>query len=303
MLNKSLSTFLQSRSKTALVTKFIVGVGLLAFAGNYFYTNFSIDLSSDNSISYTGEISPLGLCIFAGILFALFYSTIFVGNVFSSIFKLESLSILSSKVLEWRWSWVAFVFTFTVFISVLFLRFYVPNDGPCAFDFQCGPGRYCAETFDGVGGIVRSVSRFCLNNSENPPPPFLCLSSDTPIATPSGSILVKNIQQGDIVWSTDADGDRLAEPVMIAHRTHVPDDHHVMDIKLSDGQELFVSPGHKVHGGKSAGELRAGDILGNESVVSATLIPYGKPYTYDLLPAGATGEYWGNGVLLESTLK
>jgi hypothetical protein len=31
-------------------------------------------------------------------------------------------------------------------------------------------------------------------------------------------------------------------------------------------------------------------------------VPYDGTRTYDLLPAGATGTYWANGVLLSSTL-
>jgi hypothetical protein len=32
------------------------------------------------------------------------------------------------------------------------------------------------------------------------------------------------------------------------------------------------------------------------------LVPYQGSRTYDLLPAGATGQYWANGILLSSTL-
>jgi hypothetical protein len=32
------------------------------------------------------------------------------------------------------------------------------------------------------------------------------------------------------------------------------------------------------------------------------LVPYAGGRTWDLLPAGATGSYWANGILLASTL-
>jgi len=32
------------------------------------------------------------------------------------------------------------------------------------------------------------------------------------------------------------------------------------------------------------------------------LVPYRGSRTYDLLPAGTTGEYWADGILLSSTL-
>jgi hypothetical protein len=36
--------------------------------------------------------------------------------------------------------------------------------------------------------------------------------------------------------------------------------------------------------------------------VSVERAAYGQPATYDVLPAGDTGFYWANGILLASTL-
>jgi len=64
-----------------------------------------------------------------------------------------------------------------------------------------------------------------------------------------------------------------------------------------------VSPGHPTADGRAVGSLRAGDRYDGAVVTSATLVPYGEPATYDLLPSGPTGTYWANGVLLGSTLR
>jgi hypothetical protein len=48
--------------------------------------------------------------------------------------------------------------------------------------------------------------------------------------------------------------------------------------------------------------LRTGDELDNAAVTTADLILYNGEFTYDLLPAGDTGTYWANGILLKSTL-
>jgi hypothetical protein len=37
-------------------------------------------------------------------------------------------------------------------------------------------------------------------------------------------------------------------------------------------------------------------------VTTWELVPYAGDRTYDLLPAGPTGAYWANGILLSSTL-
>jgi hypothetical protein len=48
--------------------------------------------------------------------------------------------------------------------------------------------------------------------------------------------------------------------------------------------------------------LRARRTMKRTQAVPAAREPYGEPRTFDLLPAGGTGRYWVNGVLLGSTL-
>jgi len=64
-----------------------------------------------------------------------------------------------------------------------------------------------------------------------------------------------------------------------------------------------VSAGHPTADGRKVGELKAGDRYDGAVVTSAALVAYTGGATFDVLPAGATGTYWANGVLLGSTLR
>lgn len=56
-------------------------------------------------------------------------------------------------------------------------------------------------------------------------------------------------------------------------------------------------------GGRAIGDLKSGDLLDGSWLVSSEAVRYGQAATYDVLPAGETGRYWANGILLGSTLK
>jgi hypothetical protein len=49
--------------------------------------------------------------------------------------------------------------------------------------------------------------------------------------------------------------------------------------------------------------LQAGDFLDGARILSVERVLYTGMVTYDILPAGDTGAYWANGILLASTLK
>jgi hypothetical protein len=76
----------------------------------------------------------------------------------------------------------------------------------------------------------------------------------------------------------------------------------MVHLVLADGRELLASPGHKTADGRALGFLAAGDALDGSTIKLWELVPYAGDRTYDLLPAGPTGTYWANGVLLSSTL-
>jgi hypothetical protein len=77
----------------------------------------------------------------------------------------------------------------------------------------------------------------------------------------------------------------------------------VVRLVLSDGREVKASPGHPSADGKTLSEFRVGDSFDGAMVVSAENVTCEGAVTYDLLPAGATGLYRANGILLKSTLK
>jgi hypothetical protein len=148
-------------------------------------------------------------------------------------------------------------------------------------------------------GVIGGVSR---TPSTNPPCP-ICLAVGTRIGTPSGDVPVEDLHVGDSVWTLDASGARVAAALLVVGSTPVPPAHEVTRLVLSDGRALDVSPGHPGAAGRAVGELVAGDSYDGAIVLSANRIRYDGGSTFDVLPAGDTGLYWANGVLLASTLR
>ena len=131
----------------------------------------------------------------------------------------------------------------------------------------------------------------------------ICLAAGTLIDTPTGPIPVQNIRVGMLVWTMDREGMRRAKPVIQVGKTVVSPTHQVVHLVLNDGREVWVSPGHPTVDGRSVGQLLVGDVLDGGLIHSVERVRYGGYATYDLLPAGETGYYWANGILLASTLK
>ena len=129
----------------------------------------------------------------------------------------------------------------------------------------------------------------------------ICLARDTKIATPSGDVAVQDLRVGDMVW-TLVDGARVAAPLIAIGSTPVPATHEVVRVVLEDGRTILVSPGHPTADGRLVGDLRAGDGIDGAQVVSAKREAYDGGFTFDVRPAGASGVYWANGVLLRSTI-
>ncbi len=76
----------------------------------------------------------------------------------------------------------------------------------------------------------------------------------------------------------------------------------MVHLVLDDGREVWVSPSHPTPDGRRFGELLPGDLLDGARIALLELVSYGLPETYDILPAGDTGFYWANGILMGSTL-
>ncbi|TMC53930.1 MAG: hypothetical protein E6J20_05950 [Chloroflexi bacterium] len=149
-----------------------------------------------------------------------------------------------------------------------------------------------------VDGLVAVSSRTATGAPNCP----ICLAASTMIATPGGLIRVTEVHVGTVVWTETTDGIRIAAPVVEVGSMQAPAGHRMVHLVLADGRELLVSPGHRTADGRPAGTLEQGDALDGSTVTRWELIPYTEGRTYDLLPAGATGHYWANGVLLSSTL-
>jgi len=157
------------------------------------------------------------------------------------------------------------------------------------------------ELVDGsvrIDGVVTITSR----TATGMPPCPICLAAATLISTPGGDVAVTKITVGMLVWTMNRDGNRLAAPVVEVGNMEVPSGHVMVHLKLADGRELLASPGHRTADGQPLGGLAAGDVVDGSKVILWELVPYSGSRTYDLLPAGATGNYWANGILLSSTL-
>jgi hypothetical protein len=149
-----------------------------------------------------------------------------------------------------------------------------------------------------VDGVVSVTSR----TPTGPPVCPICLAASTMIATPAGPVRITAVRVGMIVWTQDGAGRRVAAPVIQIGSMPVPAGHLMVHVALADGRELLVSPGHRTADGTPVGELNAGEPLDGSTIALFELVPYTGDRTYDLLPAGPTGRYWANGILLSSTL-
>src|SRR5438105_4452280 len=133
-------------------------------------------------------------------------------------------------------------------------------------------------------------------------PAAICLAATDRIDTPTGPVPVSQMRVGMIVWTLDATGRRVSASVLlVSHRT-APLDHKVLRLTLADGRTVEASPGHPTADGRLLGDLRQGDLLDGSDLTAVQRVSYVGD-TWDLLPAGATGFYWADQVLLGSTLR
>ena len=130
----------------------------------------------------------------------------------------------------------------------------------------------------------------------------ICLAGTTRIDTPRGHTAVRDLRVGMVVWTVDRGGNRHPVPILRTAKTPVPAHHEMVDLVLEDGCELIASPGHPTVDGRVLGILSVGDSLDGRRIVSVKRIPYAESYTYDILPAGESGAYWADGILIAGTL-
>ena len=130
-----------------------------------------------------------------------------------------------------------------------------------------------------------------------------CLASGTRIDTPTGQVPVEELKPGMMVWTVDALKRKVSMPIIAVTRLAVPLGHAMIHLRLNDGRELQVSPGHPTARGGNVAELKSGAEYDHGVIAAVNLEKYEGMETFDLLPAGATGFYWANGILLASTLR
>jgi hypothetical protein len=175
--------------------------------------------------------------------------------------------------------------------------------GVYSFTFTVRPSSNTkqAERVEGrvsTAGKIDIVSR----QAAGPPNCPICLVESTTIDTPSGPRRVTDLRVGDVVWTRDETGVRVAAPLIATGSVPAPPGHEVLRIALADGRTVTASPGHPAADGRALATLRVGETLDGSTVTSIERLPY-PGRTYDVLPAGPTGAYWADGILLGSTLR
>lgn len=128
-----------------------------------------------------------------------------------------------------------------------------------------------------------------------------CTAPATPIATPSGTRPISQLQIGDLVYSIHR-GELAVVPIKLIQRTSVSPTHEMMEVRLAHGVTLRITPRHPTADGRNFGDLARGNLLDGAQVVGARLVPYGEPFTYDILPDSDSGTYVAGGVLIGSAL-
>jgi len=129
-----------------------------------------------------------------------------------------------------------------------------------------------------------------------------CLTSATLISTPNGQMLIKDLKSGMFVWTSDSNGNKVSAPIVKLSKVPIPNEYVVVHLVLDDSREIFASAAHPLTDDRTINDIMLNDILDGAQVVSKEIVPYHGHFTYDILPAGETGSYWANGIMLGSTL-
>jgi len=129
-----------------------------------------------------------------------------------------------------------------------------------------------------------------------------CLPPTALITTPVGEVAVSELHTGDLVWTVDGSGARVAAPIVRMRVEPVIGSHAVVELTLADGRRVRASGAHPTGEGTTLDTLRPGSAIDGTTVVRTRRVPLEGSATWDLLPAGQTGLYWADGVLLGSTL-
>jgi hypothetical protein len=171
------------------------------------------------------------------------------------------------------------------------------------YKFQIQTGSEGQQGIIFTGTVDANGSIDILQRDDGFPTCPICLAAGTLIDTPRGAVRVEDLQEGDSVWTANEAGERVPALLLQMGSVHVPDDHQVIHVILSDGRQLWVSPGHPTADGRFFKGLKVGDVLDGAQIIHLELTRYTGTSTFDILPSGKTGFYWANGILVGSTLK
>ncbi len=154
---------------------------------------------------------------------------------------------------------------------------------------KCSDGTQVV-TRNGQSARYKKVQQLCL-----------CLSQDTLILSSKGNVKINDLREGDSVWTINNSKKTLVKIIRVS-KTSIPEDSKLLHVTLEDGRSLDVSPGHPTVD-STIGQLKSGQEYDKSVVASVLPSNYDYDYTYDILPAGDTGYYWANNILIGSTLK
>jgi len=129
----------------------------------------------------------------------------------------------------------------------------------------------------------------------------VCTAPNTPIATPSGERAISELRVGDLVYSVHH-GKLVAVPVILTNRVPVTGAHHMVEVRLSNGRVLSISPSHPTADGRTFADLANGDVLDGMVIDSVHRTRYTEAYTYDILPDSDSGTYFAGTVQIGTTL-
>jgi len=182
---------------------------------------------------------------------------------------------------------------------------------PCADDVYCGAEQTCCDInccnpdqlCCTVPGPVGSTTQCTESGAETCPTgcvECVCLSPETPIATPQGYRPIASLRIGDLVYSVHH-WSVQAVPLAATRRTPVSQ-HRVLRVRFDNGAVIEVSRGHPTADGRIFGDLHAGQRIGDVGIQSIAVLEYRHSYTWDILPDSDTGSYFAAGVRIGSTI-
>jgi len=172
-----------------------------------------------------------------------------------------------------------------------------------AYDFAMFPGPTSEELRNELVGKVDVLGHvYYVHQSSAMGACPICLAGGSVISTPNGLIPVSKIALGMHIWSATTDGQPVEAVVLETTSRLAAPGSQLLHVTLADGRQITASAPHEIADGRPLGSLRVGDEIQGVAITELNVVDDSLGFTYDLLPSGATGEYWADGILMRSTL-